>query len=57
MAEPDYAAKAKQLLTLLDDRKYAAFLRQQSLAGDHSFLLPAIKRATFIRLCARCLRG
>jgi hypothetical protein len=44
MAEPDYAAKAKQLLTLLDDRKYAAFLRQQSLAGDHSFLLAAMKR-------------
>ena len=42
MADPKFAAMAKQLMALRDDKKYAAFLRQQSLAGDHSFLLAAI---------------
>ena len=45
MADPDLAAMAKQLMALHDDKKYAAFLRQQSLEGDHSFLLAAIKRS------------
>ena len=45
MADPKFAAMTKQLMALHDDKKYAAFLRQQSLAGDHSFLLAAIKRS------------
>ena len=45
MADPKFAAMAKQLMALHDDKKYAAFLRQQSLARDHSFLLAAIKRS------------
>ena len=33
MADPKFAAMAKQLMALHDDKKYAAFLRQQSLDG------------------------
>jgi len=40
-----FAAMAKQLMALHDDKKYAAFLRRQSLSGDHSFLLAAIQRS------------
>ena len=43
--DPKFAAMAKQLMALHDDKKYAAFLRQQSRAGDHRFLLAAIKRS------------
>jgi hypothetical protein len=45
MADPKFAAMAKQLMALHDDKKYAEFLRQQSLAGDHSFLLTAIEHS------------
>ena len=45
MAEPDYAAMAKELSMLFDEGKYEAFLRRQSQDGDHSFLLAAIKRS------------
>jgi predicted nucleotidyltransferase len=45
MAEPDFAAITKELSMLFDEGKYEAFLRRQSLAGDHSFLLTAIKRS------------
>ena len=31
--DPKFAAMAKQLMALHDDKKYAAFLRQQSLDG------------------------
>ena len=43
--DPKFAAMAKQLMALHDDKKYAAFLRQQSLDGDHRFLLAAIERS------------
>jgi hypothetical protein len=45
MTERDYAAMSKQLRVLGDEKEYEAFLREQSLAEDHSFLLAAIKRS------------
>jgi hypothetical protein len=45
MTELDYAAMAKQLRVLFDEKEYEAFLRGQSLTKDHSFLLAAIKRS------------
>jgi hypothetical protein len=45
MADLNYAAMAKGLNTLLDEEAYEAFLREQSLAKDHSFLLAAITRS------------
>ena len=45
MSEPDFRAMAKALIALRDEKAYAAFLREQSLAGDHSFLLAAISHS------------
>ena len=45
MSDPDYGTMAKALIALRDEKKYAEFLRKQSLAGDHSFLLSAISRS------------
>jgi hypothetical protein len=36
---------AKHLIALQDEGTYEAFLRRQSLAGDHRFLLSAIDRS------------
>ena len=44
-AKLNYAAMAKELVASLDEKKHAAFLREQSLAGDHSFLLASIERS------------
>jgi hypothetical protein len=45
MTEFNYAAMAKELERLLDEEKYEAFLREQSLAKDHSFLLASVARS------------
>ena len=45
MAELNFALIAKHLSSLSDEKKYAAFLREQSLAKDHTFLLRAISRS------------
>jgi hypothetical protein len=46
MAEQlNYAAMWQCLVSLQDKEKYAAFLREQSRAGDHSFLLAEIDRS------------
>jgi hypothetical protein len=45
MIEINYAAMAKELNALLDEEKYEAFLREQSRAKDHSFLLASIARS------------
>jgi hypothetical protein len=43
--KPNYADMAKELIALSDEKNYATFLRKQSLARDHSFLLAAIARS------------
>lgn len=45
MANSKYGTMAKALIALRDEKEYAAFLREQSLAGDHSFLLASIGRS------------
>jgi len=45
MTELNYAAMWAELSMLLDEEKYEAFLREKSLAKDHSFLLYSIGRS------------
>ena len=45
----DFAVKAKALIALPDENKYAAFLRERSVVGDHRFLLDMIKQSNLPR--------
>jgi hypothetical protein len=56
MTEPDFAAMAAELSMLHDEEKYEAFLRRQSLKGDHSFLLAAIERSNLRTSVSKVLR-
>jgi hypothetical protein len=40
-----YGTMGKALIAQRDEKEYAAFLREQSLSGDHSFLLSAISHS------------
>ena len=57
MSEPDFGTMAKALLALGDEKEYAAFLREQSLAGDHSFLLAAISHSNLRASVRKVLDG
>ena len=45
MADAKYGTMGKALIAQRDEKEYAAFLREQSLSGDHSFLLSAISHS------------